>query len=141
LPSGVSLLVTKNNLILNDNGGRSLHFNTLAVGEAHFSRSESLWLVRGGLLERDKNHPLAMLWHTLPESWRLNSHLYLCTADALARGGYSVFQKTKATPHSLPPYQRGAFCAACVTVLGKSYSTFTPVPTYLPASSPRSRTA
>lgn len=83
LPSGVSLLVTKNDLILNDNGGRSLHFNTLAVGEAHFSRSESLWLVRGGLLERDKNHPLAMLWHTLPESWRLNSHLYLCTADAL----------------------------------------------------------
>lgn len=83
LPSGISLLVTKTGLILNDNGGRSLHFNTLAVGEAHFSRSESLWLVRGGLLERDKNHPLAMLWHTLPESWRLNSHLYLCTADAL----------------------------------------------------------
>ncbi|MGP4912028.1 DUF6531 domain-containing protein, partial [Hafnia alvei] len=83
LPSGISLLVTKDGLILNDNGGRSLHFNTLAVGEAHFSRSESLWLVRGGLLERDKNHPLAMLWHTLPESWRLNSHLYLCTADAL----------------------------------------------------------
>ncbi|MGP4913890.1 DUF6531 domain-containing protein, partial [Hafnia alvei] len=83
LPSGISLLVTKTGLILNDNGGRSLHFNTLAVGEAHFSRSESLWLVRGGLLERDKNHPLAILWHTLPKSWRLNSHLYLCTADAL----------------------------------------------------------
>ncbi|QIP54874.1 RHS repeat-associated core domain-containing protein [Hafnia alvei] len=83
LPSGISLLVTKTGLILNDNGGRSLHFNPLAVGEAHFSRSESLWLVRGGLLERDKNHPLAMLWHTLPESWRLNSHLYFATADAL----------------------------------------------------------
>jgi len=83
LPSGISLLVTKTGLILNDNGGRSLHFNPLAVGEAHFSRSESLWLVRGGVLERDKNHPLAMLWHTLPKSWRLNSHLYFATADAL----------------------------------------------------------
>jgi hypothetical protein len=47
-PFDVHLQIRDNALILNDNGGRSLHFTPLFPGEVALSRSESLWLARGG---------------------------------------------------------------------------------------------
>ncbi|WP_252398468.1 hypothetical protein, partial [Escherichia coli] len=47
-PSDIRLQLRDDGLILNDNGGRSIHFEPLLPGEAVYSRSESMWLVRGG---------------------------------------------------------------------------------------------
>ncbi|PJF92462.1 hypothetical protein CVE17_24110, partial [Escherichia coli] len=76
-----------NTLILSDNGGRSLYFEHLFPGEDGYSRSESLWLVRGGVLRLvrggvlrlDEGHRLAALWQALPEELRLSPHRYLAT--------------------------------------------------------------
>ncbi|EEV7560993.1 hypothetical protein, partial [Escherichia coli] len=43
------------------------------------SRSESLWLVRGGVAKLDEGHRLAALWQALPEELRLSPHRYLAT--------------------------------------------------------------
>ncbi|VCY74802.1 hypothetical protein BANRA_04816 [Escherichia coli] len=68
-----------NTLILSDNGGRSLYFEHLFPGEDGYSRSESLWLVRGGVAKLDEGHRLAALWQALPEELRLSPHRYLAT--------------------------------------------------------------
>lgn len=47
-PSDIRLQLRDDGLILKDNGGRSIHFEPLLPGEAVYSRSESMWLVRGG---------------------------------------------------------------------------------------------
>ncbi|MDR1844211.1 MAG: DUF6531 domain-containing protein, partial [Citrobacter amalonaticus] len=48
-PFDIRLQIHDNELIINDNGGRSIHFEPLFPGETAFSRSESLWLARGGV--------------------------------------------------------------------------------------------
>ncbi len=69
-------------LVLNDNGGRSIHFEPLLPGEAVYSRSESMWLVRGGKAAQPDGHTLARLWGALPPDIRLSPHLYLATNSA-----------------------------------------------------------
>ncbi|EDS8862045.1 RHS repeat family protein, partial [Salmonella enterica subsp. salamae] len=45
-PFDIRLQIRDKELILNDNGGRSIHFAPLFPGETAFSRSESFWLAR-----------------------------------------------------------------------------------------------
>ena len=71
MPADIRLQLRDNTLILSDNGGRSLYFEHLFPGEDGYSRSESLWLVRGGVLRLDEGHRLAALWQALPEELRL----------------------------------------------------------------------
>ncbi|EEW9199084.1 DUF6531 domain-containing protein, partial [Escherichia coli] len=65
-PSDIRLQIRDDALILNDNGGRSIHFEPLLPGEAVYSRSESMWLVRGGKAAQPDGHTLARLWASLP---------------------------------------------------------------------------
>ncbi|HCX4597817.1 TPA: RHS repeat protein [Escherichia coli] len=51
-PFDIRLQIRDEGLILNDNGGRSIHFEPLFPGEISYSRSESLWLARGGVTEQ-----------------------------------------------------------------------------------------
>ena len=51
-PFDIRLQIRDEGLILNDNGGRSIHFEPLFPGEISYSRSESLWLARGGVNSR-----------------------------------------------------------------------------------------
>ncbi len=51
-PFDIRLQIRDEGLILNDNGGRSIHFEPLFPGEAVYSRSESLWLARGGVAKQ-----------------------------------------------------------------------------------------
>ncbi|MCV2905974.1 RHS repeat protein, partial [Escherichia coli] len=78
-PFDIRLQLRDNTLILSDNGGRSLYFEHLFPGEDGYSRSESLWLVRGGVAKLDEGHRLAALWQALPEELRLSPHRYLAT--------------------------------------------------------------
>ncbi|EQB7269083.1 type IV secretion protein Rhs, partial [Escherichia coli] len=66
-------------LILNDSGGRSIHFEPLFPGEISYSRSESLWLARGGVAAQHSSQPLSALWQVLPEDVRMSPHVYLAT--------------------------------------------------------------
>ncbi len=75
-PSDIRLQLRDDGLILNDNGGRSIHFEPLLPGEAVYSRSESMWLVRGGKAAQPDGHTLARLWGALPPDIRLSPHLY-----------------------------------------------------------------
>ena len=61
-PSDIRLQLRDDALVLNDNGGRSIHFEPLLPGEAVCSRSESMWLVRGGKAAQPDGHTLARLW-------------------------------------------------------------------------------
>ncbi len=61
-PSDIRLQLRDDALVLNDNGGRSIHFEPLLPGEAVYSRSESMWLVRGGKAAQPDGHTLARLW-------------------------------------------------------------------------------
>ncbi len=61
MPADIRLQLRDNTLILSDNGGRSLYFEHLFPGEDGYSRSESLWLVRGGVAKLDEGHRL-YLW-------------------------------------------------------------------------------
>ncbi|EKB5019241.1 TPA: RHS repeat protein, partial [Escherichia coli] len=79
MPADIRLQLRDNTLILSDNGGRSLYFEHLFPGEDGYSRSESLWLVRGGVAKLDEGHRLAALWQALPEELRLSPHRYLAT--------------------------------------------------------------
>ncbi|HBA9846877.1 TPA: RHS repeat protein, partial [Escherichia coli] len=76
-PFDIRLQVHERELILNDSGGRSIHFEPLFPGEISYSRSESFWLARGGVLKQQKGHPLARLWRALPEAVRLSPHTYM----------------------------------------------------------------
>ncbi|EIC1898276.1 DUF4329 domain-containing protein [Escherichia coli] len=79
MPADIRLQLRDNTMILTDNGGRSLYFEHLFPGEDGYSRSESLWLVRGGVAKLDEGHRLAALWQALPEELRLSPHRYLAT--------------------------------------------------------------
>ncbi|MCK0850257.1 DUF6531 domain-containing protein, partial [Escherichia coli] len=78
-PFDIRLQIRDEGLILSDNGGRSLYFEHLFPGEDGYSRSESLWLVRGGVAEQHSSQPLSALWQALPEELRLSPHRYLAT--------------------------------------------------------------
>ncbi|HFU8035039.1 TPA: type IV secretion protein Rhs, partial [Escherichia coli] len=75
------LQIRDEGLILNDSGGRSIHFEPLFPGEISYSRSESFWLARCGVLKQHKGHPLARLWRALPEAVRLSPHIYMMAAS------------------------------------------------------------
>ncbi|WDC31597.1 RHS element core protein [Escherichia albertii] len=79
MPADLRLQIRDNELILNDNGGRSIHFEHLFPGEDGFSRSELFWLVRGGVAKLNESHRLTPLWQALPEELRLSPHIYLAT--------------------------------------------------------------
>ncbi|ENT4926910.1 contractile injection system protein, VgrG/Pvc8 family, partial [Escherichia coli] len=97
-------------LVLNDNGGRSIHFEPLLPGEAVYSRSESMWLVRGGKAAQPDGHTLARLWGALPPDIRLSPHLYLATNSA--QGPWWILGWSERVPGAedvlpapLPPYR------------------------------------
>ncbi len=59
-PFDIRLQIRDEGLILNDSGGRSIHFEPLFPGEISYS-------------------PLSALWQVLPEDVRLSPHVYLAT--------------------------------------------------------------
>ncbi|EGQ6129495.1 type IV secretion protein Rhs, partial [Salmonella enterica subsp. enterica serovar Stanleyville] len=67
MAADMRLQIRERELILNDSGGRSIHFEPLSPGESSYSRSESFWLARCGVLMPDKSNPLHGLWQALPE--------------------------------------------------------------------------
>ncbi|ELY8825390.1 RHS element protein, partial [Escherichia coli] len=109
-PSDIRLQLRDDALVLNDNGGRSIHFEPLLPGEAVYSRSESLWLVRGGKAAQPDGHTLARLWASLPPDIRLSPHLYLATNSA--QGPWWILGWSERVPGAedvlpapLPPYR------------------------------------
>ncbi len=109
-PFDIRLQIRDEGLILSDNGGRSLYFEHLFPGEDGYSRSESLWLVRGGVLRLDEGHRLAALWQALPEELRLSPHRYLATNSP--QGPWWVLgwcervpEADEVLPAPLPPYR------------------------------------
>ncbi|WP_109020198.1 RHS repeat-associated core domain-containing protein [Escherichia coli] len=109
-PSDTRLQLRDDGLILNDNGGRSIHFEPLLPGEAVYSRSESMWLVRGGKAAQPDGHTLARLWGALPPDIRLSPHLYLATNSA--QGPWWILGWSERVPGAedvlpapLPPYR------------------------------------
>ncbi|NHV24187.1 RHS repeat-associated core domain-containing protein [Escherichia coli] len=109
-PSDIRLQLRDDALVLNDNGGRSIHFEPLLPGEAVCSRSESMWLVRGGKAAQPDGHTLARLWGALPPDIRLSPHLYLATNSA--QGPWWILGWSERVPGAedvlpapLPPYR------------------------------------
>ena len=95
--SDTCLQVRPRSLILNDNGGRSLHFEALSPGDIVYSRSESLWLARGGVAAlADKRHALATLWQTLPDALREDNHCYFVANSP--QGPWWVFGYVRTVP-------------------------------------------
>ncbi len=78
----IRLQIRADALILNDNGGRSIHFHLLPPGSVAFSHSEKLWLARGGQDKQHDGHPLSNLWQALPEELRNSPHYYFVANDA-----------------------------------------------------------
>ncbi len=76
-PFDIRLQIRDNELILNDNGGRSIHFEHLFPGEDGFSRSELFWLVRGGVAKLNEVTVLAPLWQVCRKN--PSPHIYLAT--------------------------------------------------------------
>lgn len=106
----IHLQLRDSELILNDSGGRSIHFDLLLPGEIAFSQSESFWLARGGVLKQHESHPLHRLWQSLPEDIRLSPHHYFATNHPYGPWwilGWSerVPQENEALPAPLPPYR------------------------------------
>ncbi|WP_049858039.1 RHS repeat-associated core domain-containing protein [Trabulsiella odontotermitis] len=106
----IHLQIRDTELILNDNSGRSIHFDPLLPGEIAFSRSESFWLARGGISALPDIHPLAPLWKGLTEALRLSPDIYL-VADS-AQGPWWVLGwceripgPDEALPAPLPPHR------------------------------------
>ena len=94
LPTEVSLLQTGNLLTVNDSKGRSIRFEPLAPGESAYSRSENLWIVRGGLerLNLQKELSISRLnlaWIGLHKGDRCNPALFFVTNNLL--GPWWVF--------------------------------------------------
>lgn len=88
LPTEVSLLQTQDTLTVNDSKGRSIRFEPLAPGQAAYSRSENLWIVRGGLerLDTVKGFAVARLntaWMGLNGNDRRNSALIFVANNPL----------------------------------------------------------
>ncbi|ECG8259393.1 RHS repeat protein, partial [Salmonella bongori] len=109
-PFDIRLQLRDDELIINDDGGRSIHFEPLLPGETAFSRSESLWLARGGVARLHESNVLHVLWQALPEDLRLSPHLYLATSSAQGPWwilGWSarVPGEDEALPAPLPSYR------------------------------------
>lgn len=109
-PFDIRLQICDEELILNDNGGRSIHFDPLFPGETAFSRSEAFWLGRGGVPALHESNPLHTLWQSLPEDIRLSQHVYLATNSAQGPWwilGWSarVPAPDEILPAPLPPYR------------------------------------
>lgn len=109
-PFDIRLQLRDEELILNDDGGRSIHFEPLFPGETAFSRSESLWLARGGVAKLHESNVLHALWQTLPEDLRLSPHLYLATNSVqgpwwLLGWSERVPGAEETLPAPLPPYR------------------------------------
>lgn len=109
-PFDIRLQLRDDALIINDDGGRSIHFEPLLPGETVFSRSESLWLARGGVAKLHESNVLHMLWQALPEDLRSSPHLYLVTSSAL--GPWWILGWPERVPGAeeflpppLPPYR------------------------------------
>ncbi|MCB2260902.1 RHS element core protein [Escherichia albertii] len=103
-PFDIRLQIRDEGLIFNDNGGRSIHFESLFPGEISYSRSESLWLARGGVAEQHSSQPLSALWQVLPEDVRLSPHVYLA-ANSL-QGPWWILNWPERVPEAdevLPP--------------------------------------
>ncbi|MCC6093103.1 RHS element protein, partial [Escherichia coli] len=82
----------------------------LLPGGAVYSRSESMWLVRGGKAAQPDGHTLARLWASLPPDIRLSPHLYLATNSA--QGPWWILGWSERVPGTedvlpapLPPYR------------------------------------
>lgn len=110
MPADMYLQLRERELILNDSGGRSIHFEPLSPGESSYSRSESFWLARCGVLMPDKSNPLHGLWQALPEEIRLSPNTYLATNSI--QGPWWVLGwpervpgADEALPAPLPPYR------------------------------------
>ncbi|EMK4783271.1 DUF6531 domain-containing protein, partial [Escherichia coli] len=108
-PFDIRLQIRDEGLILNDSGGRSIHFEPLFPGEISYSRSESFWLARGGVLKQHKGHPLARLWRALPEAVRLSPHTYMMavstTGQWLILGWPERVPEADEVPPELPAYR------------------------------------
>ncbi|EAO6614123.1 type IV secretion protein Rhs, partial [Salmonella enterica] len=110
MAADMRLQIRERALILNDSGGRSIHFEPLSPGEWAYSRSESLWLARCGALKLHASCPLHELWQQLPEELRLSQHIYLATNSPLGPWwvlGWAerVPGADEALPAPLPPYR------------------------------------
>ncbi len=110
MAADMRLQICERALILNDSGGRSIHFEPLSPGESSYSRSESFWLARCGVLMPDKSNPLHDLWQALPEEIRLSPNTYLATNSP--QGPWWVLGwpervpgADEALPAPLPPYR------------------------------------
>ncbi|EIX9972295.1 RHS repeat protein, partial [Salmonella enterica] len=109
-PFDIRLQIRDKELILNDNGGRSIHFAPLFPGETAFSRSESFWLARGGVPALHESNPLYLLWQSLPEDIRTSPHVYLATSSLqgpwwILGWAERVPAPDDALPAPLPPYR------------------------------------
>ncbi|MFP5584831.1 DUF6531 domain-containing protein, partial [Salmonella sp. 741265139_PSA] len=110
MAADMRLQIRERALILNDSGGRSIHFEPLSPGEWAYSRSESFWLARCGALKLHASCPLHELWQQLPEELRLSQHIYLATNSP--QGPWWVLGwaervpgSDEALPAPLPPYR------------------------------------
>ncbi len=106
----IRLQLRADELILNDNGGRSIHFSLLPPGDIAYSPSEKLWLARGGVDAQPDSHPLCALWQALPADIRLNSHYYFVANNATGPWwvlGYIQLPVTpdEVLPRPLPPFR------------------------------------
>lgn len=109
-PFDIRLQIRDEELILNDNGGRSIHFEHLLPGEVAFSRSERFWLARGGVAALHQGHPLRRLWQALAEDVRLSPHQYLAANSPqgpwwLLGWAERVPGEDEVLPAPLPPYR------------------------------------
>ncbi|EOX8477462.1 RHS element core protein [Salmonella enterica subsp. indica] len=109
-PFDIRLQLRDEELILNDNGGRGIHFDPLFAGETAFSRSESFWLARGGVSKLHESNPLHRLWQQLPQNIRTSPHVYLATNSLQGPWwvlGWSerVPAPDDVLPAPLPPYR------------------------------------
>jgi hypothetical protein len=109
-PSDIRLQLHDDELILSDSGGRSIHFEHLFPGETAFSRSESLWLARGGALTLHESNALHQVWQTLPVDIRLSPHIYLATSSPqgpwwMLGWAERVPDAEEVLPAPLPPYR------------------------------------
>ncbi len=109
-PFDIHLQIRDEELILNDNGGRSIHFEHLLPGEVAFSRSERFWLARGGVAKLHESHPLHRHWQALPEDTRLSPHQYLAANSP--QGPWWILgwpervpAPDEVLPAPLPPYR------------------------------------
>ncbi|EDS6428366.1 type IV secretion protein Rhs [Salmonella enterica subsp. enterica] len=110
IAADMRLQIRERELILNDSGGRSIHFELLSPGGSAFSRSESFWLVRCGVVALDKSNPLHDLWQSLPEDIRLSPNTYLATNSMqgpwwILGWAERVPGGDEVLPAPLPPYR------------------------------------